>query len=98
MPDNTHLFCTSRFYVLAKTQGAQRETPKRKNRRKQKQNEQKKKKKKKNSHGGVSSVSRVFVQQCFSVDSTVHWIKRYPADTAIGFPNTYSLDSDLSDG
>ena len=58
----------------------------------------KKKKKKKTNHGGVSSVSRVFVQQCFSVDSTIHWIKRYPADTAIGFPNTYSLDSDLSDG
>ena len=53
---------------------------------------------KKTSHGGVSSVSRVFVQQCFSVYSTIHWINRYTADTAIGFPNTFSLDSDLSDG
>ena len=25
------------------------------------------------------------------MDSTIHWINRYPADTAIGFPNTYSL-------
>ena len=44
LPDNTHLFYTSRFYVLAKTQGAQRETPKRTNRREQKQNEQQQKK------------------------------------------------------
>ena len=59
LPDNTHLFCTSRFYVLAKTQGAQRETPKRKNERKEKE-----KIKKKNSHGRVSSVSRVLAPVC----------------------------------
>ena len=99
LPDNTHLFCTSRFYVLAKTQGAQRETPKRKNRRNQKQNEKNKNKNnKKNSHGRVSSVSSVCSVECFSVHSTIHWINRYPVDTAIGFPNTYSLDSDLSHG
>jgi len=32
------------------------------------------------------------------VDSAIHWINLYPADNAIGFPITYPLDSDLSDG
>ena len=59
LPDNTHLFYTSRFYVLAKTQGAQRETPKKK---KTEENKNKMNNNKKTSHGGVSSVSRVFVQ------------------------------------
>ena len=31
-------------------------------------------------------------------DSTIHWIKVYPVDNAIGFPNTYPQDSDLSGG
>ena len=31
-------------------------------------------------------------------DSVVHWINNYPLDSAIGFPNTYRMDSDLSDG
>jgi len=57
LPGSTHLFCTSRFYVLAKTREAQQETPKRKGKRKQKQNENKN-----NSHGRVSSASRVLVQ------------------------------------
>ena len=28
----------------------------------------------------------------------MHWINHYPLDSAIGFPNTYPLHSDLSDG
>ena len=32
------------------------------------------------------------------VDSAMHWINHYPLDCAIGFPNTYPIDSDLSDG
>ena len=30
------------------------------------------------------------------VDNTIHWINHCPLDSAIGFPNTYSLDRDLS--
>ena len=33
-----------------------------------------------------------------TLDSAIHQIKIYPADNAIGFPNTYPLDSDLSGG
>ena len=32
------------------------------------------------------------------LDSAIHQIKIYPVDNAIGFPNTYPLDSDLSSG
>jgi len=32
------------------------------------------------------------------LDSAIHRINLYPADNAIGFPNTYPLDSDLSGG
>ena len=32
------------------------------------------------------------------VNSIIHRINLSPLDGAIGFPNTYSLDSDLSDG
>ena len=32
------------------------------------------------------------------VNSIIHRINLSPLDSAIGFPNTYSLDSDLSDG
>ena len=31
-------------------------------------------------------------------DSAIHRIILYPVDSAIGFPNTYPLDSDLSGG
>ena len=31
-------------------------------------------------------------------NSAVHWVNNYPLDGAIGFPNTYPMDSDLSDG
>ena len=33
-----------------------------------------------------------------TLDSAIHRIKIYPVDSAIGFPNTYPLDSDLSGG
>ena len=33
-----------------------------------------------------------------TLDSAIHQIKVYPVDNAIGFPNTYPLDSDLSSG
>ena len=33
-----------------------------------------------------------------TLDSAIHRIKIYPENNAIGFPNTYPLDSDLSDG
>ena len=33
-----------------------------------------------------------------TLDSAIQWINIYPVDSAIGFPNTYPLDSDLSDG
>ena len=33
-----------------------------------------------------------------TLDSTIHRIKIYPMDSAIGFPNTYPPDSDLSGG
>ena len=32
------------------------------------------------------------------VNSVIHRIKVCPVDKAIGFPNTYSVDSDLSSG
>ena len=32
------------------------------------------------------------------VDSAIHRINHYPVEHAIGFPNTYPLDSDLSGG
>ena len=33
-----------------------------------------------------------------TLDSAIHRINHYPADSVIGFPNTYRLDSDLSGG
>jgi len=32
------------------------------------------------------------------VDSAIQRINFYPVDIAVGFPNTYPLDSDLFDG
>ena len=32
------------------------------------------------------------------LDSAIHWINLCPLDNAIGLPNTYPLDSDLSGG
>ena len=31
-------------------------------------------------------------------DSSIHWINLCPLDSAIGFPNAYPLDRDLSGG
>ena len=33
-----------------------------------------------------------------TLDKAIQWINIYPVDGAIGFPNTYPLGSDLSDG
>ena len=33
-----------------------------------------------------------------TLDTAIHRIKIYPVDNAIGFPNTYPLDNDLSGG
>ena len=33
-----------------------------------------------------------------TLDSAIHGINHYPADSVIDFPNTYPLDSDLSGG
>jgi len=32
------------------------------------------------------------------VDNAIHWINLYPLNGAIGFPNTYPLDSGFSGG
>ena len=32
------------------------------------------------------------------VDDSIHWINFYPEDNAIGFPDAYPPDSDLSSG
>ena len=32
------------------------------------------------------------------MDKAIHWINLYPLNSAIGFRNTYPLDSDLSGG
>ena len=33
-----------------------------------------------------------------NLDSAIHRISLYPVDSAIGFPNTYPMDSDLTNG
>ena len=33
-----------------------------------------------------------------TLDSGIHWISHYPADSVNGFPNTYPLDRDLYGG
>ena len=33
-----------------------------------------------------------------TLDSAIHRMKSYPLDNAVGFPSTYPMDSDLSDG
>ena len=32
------------------------------------------------------------------MDNAIQWINLYPVDRAIGFPNNYPLNSNLSDG
>ena len=46
----------------------------------------------------VICVSGVLAPVVQKVDSAIHWINLYPVDNAISFPNTNSLDSDLSGG
>ena len=47
-------------------------------------------------HGAPLSQNQAPVTQ--TLDSAIQRINHYPTDSAIGFPNTYPLDSDLSDG
>ena len=44
------------------------------------------------------SVITCWYQLLEKVDSAIHWINHYTLDGAIGFPNKYPMDSDLSDG
>ena len=44
------------------------------------------------------SVITCWRQLLEKVDSAIHWINHYTLDSAIGFPNTCPMDSDLSDG
>ena len=47
----------------------------------------------------VESQINVLGQVVKKVDNAVKWINLYPVDSAISvIPNTYPLDSDLSDG
>ena len=32
------------------------------------------------------------------VDNAIHWISHFPVEKALGFSNTYPVDSDLSGG
>ena len=45
---------------------------------------------------GIETFDLALVVQ--KVDSTIHRINLYSLDSAIGFPNTYPLDGDLSGG
>ena len=46
----------------------------------------------------IDSVNWTSGPSCSKVDSAIHRIKIYPVYNAIGFRNTYPLDSDLSGG
>ena len=47
----------------------------------------------------IKCVTKMFLaQDVQTLDSAIHQIKIYPVDNAIGSPNTYPLDSDLSSG
>ena len=43
------------------------------------------------------SVITCWRQLLEKVDSAIHWINHYTLNSANGFPNTYAMDSDLSD-
>ena len=47
-------------------------------------------------HGFVGHIKLAPVVQ--KLDNAIHRITLYPVDNAIGFPNTYPLDSDLCGG
>ena len=46
----------------------------------------------------VFGESRILAPVVQNVDNAIQRINFYQVDSAIGFPNTYPLDSDLSDG
>ena len=46
----------------------------------------------------VTMVAEFLAPVVQKLDSAIHRIKIYPVYNAIGFPNTYPLDSDLSGG
>ena len=48
--------------------------------------------------GARSFMSSASGFSCSKGDNAIHWINLYPVDSVIGFPNTYPLDCDLSDG
>ena len=44
----------------------------------------------------ISTIINIFLTPVVQkVDSAIHRINHYPLDSAIGFPNTYAVDSDL---
>ena len=47
---------------------------------------------------GHSDINTTEAPVAEKVDSAIHRINLYPVDSAIGFPNTYSPDRDVSDG
>ena len=47
--------------------------------------------------GGVGA-EKLLAPVVQTLDNAIHRINHYPADSVIGFPNTYPLDSDLSGG
>ena len=42
--------------------------------------------------------SNLQVPVVLKVDTAIHQINHYPVDSAIGFPDTYPVDGDLSSG
>ena len=47
---------------------------------------------------GHSDINTTEAPVAEKVDSPIHLINLYPVDSAIGFPNTYLSDRDVSDG
>ena len=47
-------------------------------------------------HFRFSSFSNILEPIVENLDSVIHWIILYPVDSAVGIPNVYPLDSDLS--
>ena len=44
----------------------------------------------------ITTIINIFLTPVVQkVDNTIHRINHYPLDSAIGFPNTYAVDSDL---
>ena len=48
--------------------------------------------------GFVGEEVKVLAPVVQTLDSAIHWIYHYPADSLIDFRNSYRLDSDLSGG